>query len=148
MNGGSVVNFVKEIITNSVADKYKNIFADGEGVKDDEDVPALIVMNPGQLLYSHKHNRAMSMKSWTAMPRKSMLHDMVRIHETQNHIEGHYNSKEHISSVFNDVLCNTDRIAANAEVYVIAIENGADNMLAALTDNCMCHKSSKPSARI
>ncbi|OAL57092.1 hypothetical protein IQ07DRAFT_652273 [Pyrenochaeta sp. DS3sAY3a] len=135
VNGGSVVNFVKEIITNSVPDKYKNIFADGEGVKDDEDVPALIVMNPGQLLYSHKLNRAMSMKSWTAMPRKSMLHDMVRIHETQNHIKAHHNSKEHISSVFNDVLCNTDRVAANAEVYVIAIENGADNMLAALTDN-------------
>lgn len=137
LNGGSIINFVKEIITRSVVDEYDDIFADGEGVKNDEDIPALVVLNTGQLLYSHKYNRALSLRSWSAMPRKSVVHEMVCIHETENRVKRHYTSKEHIESVFNDVLCNTDRVSADAEIYVVAIENGADNMIAVLTNNCM-----------
>jgi hypothetical protein len=51
LNGASVVNFVKRIIkrsvTGDVVEKYNDIFDDGFKVTDENDVPALIVMNTG-----------------------------------------------------------------------------------------------------
>lgn len=51
LNGASVVDFVKRLIersaTGDAAGKYIDIFHDGFKVVDDNDVPALIVMNTG-----------------------------------------------------------------------------------------------------
>lgn len=139
VNGGSIVNFVKEVIKHSDIDatsKFEDIFEDGRGVEDDNDIPAIVAMNTGQLLYSYKHNQAMTLRSWSAMPRKSIVHDMIRIHEEENHVEGHRSPKDHIKSVFDNILCNSDRVASGAEVYVIAIENGTENLLNLLADDC------------
>ncbi|KAF1841362.1 uncharacterized protein K460DRAFT_318208 [Cucurbitaria berberidis CBS 394.84] len=139
VNGGSVVNFVKEMLKRSVdeisTEKYESVFDDGHGYKDNEDIPALVIMNTGQLLYSHKHNKTMTMRSWSAMPRKSVVHDMVRIHEEENRVKGHRNPKEHIKSVFDEVLYNADRVASDAEIYIIAIEDGTDNVLNVLAED-------------
>ncbi|KZM20506.1 hypothetical protein ST47_g8375 [Ascochyta rabiei] len=136
LNGGSVINFAKEIIRRSAVAKNDegscnttDIFHDGAGVQDDSDIPGLIVMNTGQLLYSHRYNRSMTMRSWCAMPRKSIAHDPIKIHDQENYIEGHRTPTEHIRSVFDLLLCNPDRIAPDAEVYIIAIEGGADKVL-------------------
>jgi hypothetical protein len=143
LNGGSVVNFIKEIVkrsaTGAEAAKYDNIFKDGFRLEDDNDTPALVVMNTGQLLYSHKYEKAMTMRSWSAMPRKSVSHDMIRIHDVENRIEGHRDPREHVISVFNNIFCNPDRVAADAEVYVIAIEGGSEYMLNLLERDCELH---------
>jgi hypothetical protein len=51
LNGASVVDFVKRLIkrsaTGDAAKQYSDIFDDGFKVTDDNDVPALIVMNTG-----------------------------------------------------------------------------------------------------
>ncbi|KAH7067094.1 Arb2 domain-containing protein [Paraphoma chrysanthemicola] len=139
INGGTAVNFVKEIVkrsnTGDAAHKYNNIFDDGHGVKDDDDTPTLVVLNTGQLLYSHKYNQAMTLRSWSAMPRKSIAHDMVRVHQEENSIPGHRDAKEHIRSVFDSVLYNKDRVSPEAEIYVIAIEGGTDNLLKILDED-------------
>lgn len=141
LNGASVVNFVKELLkrsaTGDAAKNYKNIFNDGFRIGKDSDIPALVVLNTAQLLYSHKHNKAMTLRSWSAMPRKSVAHDMIRIHEEENRIQGHRNSKEHVKSVFDNVICNPDRVAPDAEVYLIAIEGGTESTLNVLGENCM-----------
>lgn len=133
LNGGSVVNFIKEIVKRSAtgveAAKYDNIFKDGFKLEDDNDIPALVVMNTGQLLYSHKYEKVMAMRSWSAMPRKSLSHDMIRIHDVENRIEGHRDPREHVLSVFDSIICNPERVAPDAEVYVIAIEAGSEYML-------------------
>jgi hypothetical protein len=140
INGGSVVNFAKEIIKRSATDNTPetddNIFKDGFKLDDDSTTPALVVLNTGQLLYSHKYNKAMTLRSWSAMPRKSVTHDMIRIHEQENRVKGHRNPKEHVKTVFDDVIHNPDRVAADAEVYVIAIEDGTENVLSLLADDC------------
>ena len=91
INGGSVVNFVKEMIKRSSADndaeKDASIFRDGYVLEDKATTPALIVLNTGQLLYSHKYDQAMTLRSWSAMPRKSVAHDMIRIHDEDIRIE-------------------------------------------------------------
>lgn len=140
INGGSVVNFVKELIKqsdiNNTANQDNAIFKDGYELKDDAETPALVVLNTSQLLYSHKYNEAKTLRSWSAMPRKSMAHDMVRIHEEENRVPGHRNAKEHIKTVFHEILCDSNRVAPNAEVYVIAIEDGTDNLLSVLSEDC------------
>lgn len=143
LNGGSVVDFVKNIIKRSTtgitAEKYDDIFEDGFKVQDDNDVPALVVMNTGQLLYSHKFNKAMTMRSWGALPRKSIAHDEIKIHDVENRVPGHRDATEHVKSVFDEVLCNPDRVAAEAEIYLIAIENGVEAVLGLLEDDCKCN---------
>jgi hypothetical protein len=140
LNGASVVNFVKELVKRSpnedVAKKYREIFEDRFELHDNADTPALVVMNTGQLLYSHKQNKAMTLRSWSALPRKSIAHDMVKIHNVENRIQGHRNPREHIKSVFDSVLCNPDRVAPDAELYVIAIEGGSEYLLSILGDEC------------
>ncbi|KAF2856463.1 hypothetical protein T440DRAFT_411346 [Plenodomus tracheiphilus IPT5] len=139
INGGSVVNFVKEIIKRSHVDhsteQHDEIFADGFKLENDENVPALVVLNTGQLLYSHKFNQAMTMRSWSALPRKSVTHDMIRIHEEENRVHGHRTPKEHVKTVFDEVLCNPAHVAPDAEVYVIAIEDGTTSVISVLTDD-------------
>lgn len=140
LNGASAVNFVKTLIlrsaTGDVAEKYENIYEDGFQMGDDNDTPALVVLNTGQLLYSHKYNKALTMRSWCAMPRRSVAHDMIRIHDVENGVEGHRSPKEHVKSVFENVLCNPNRVAPDAEVYVIAIEGGTDYLLTLLGEDC------------
>ncbi|KAF2034510.1 hypothetical protein EK21DRAFT_85527 [Setomelanomma holmii] len=139
INGASTVNLVKQTIkrstTGSATAKYENIFDDGVGIKDQSDTPALVVLNTGQLLYSHKHNKAMTLRSWSAMPRKSIAHDMIRIHEEENRVPGHRDPKEHIKSVFDTVLCTPHRVSPDAEIYVIAIEGGTDSLLSVLGED-------------
>lgn len=150
VSGGSIVNFVKEMIKRSAAkgdaERFENIFADTFNMVHNHDIPGLVVMNTGQLLYSHKFNQAMTLRSWSALPRKSVAHDPIRIHEDQNRVKGHTNPQEHIRSVFDQVLCNPDCVAPNAEVYVLAIEGGTEDVLHILGENCkssflevMCH---------
>ncbi|ORY19683.1 Arb2 domain-domain-containing protein [Clohesyomyces aquaticus] len=131
LNGGSIVNFAKEMVHRSAESKETfDIFRDRAGVAEKEkETPGLIVMNTGQSLYSHKFNEAMTIRSWQSMPRKSICHESIKIHELENRVEGHRTPKEHIEAVFNKVIKNPDFVSPDAEIYVIAIENGADHLL-------------------
>ncbi|KAF1838529.1 hypothetical protein BDW02DRAFT_623974 [Decorospora gaudefroyi] len=139
INGGSLVNFVKNIIkrsaTENSAEQDEEIFHDQFKLHDENATPALVVLNTGQLLYSHKYDQAMTLRSWSAMPRKSITHDMVLIHEEENRVDGHRNPSEHVRTVFDQIICNPERVAADAEVYVIAIEDGTEHILDLLADD-------------
>ena len=143
LNGGSVVNFAKDIISRSTeADSDSDLSKDGVAVEDKtKDTPGLIVMNCGQLLYSHKTNETLSMRSWIAKPRKSICHDVIEVHEKDNRVEGHRDPEEHMKSVFDTVIHNPDFVAVDAEVYVIAIQNGADHLLGLLGSGRKFHYS-------
>jgi hypothetical protein len=134
LNGGSVINFTKEIINRSIkAEDGSDLFKDNAAIEDKaQGTPGLIVMNCGQLLYSHKTNETLSMRSWIAKTRKSICHDVIEVHEKENRVEGHRDPEEHIKSVFDKVIHNPDFVAADAEVYVIAIQNGADHLIGLL----------------
>jgi hypothetical protein len=143
VNGGSVTNFAKELIKRSTPAKDDfDIFKDGAGVENKaEETPGLIVMNCGQLLYSYKFGEAKSVRSWTAMPRKSSCHDSIKITE-DNHIDGNREAKEHIQFVLENVINNKNFVAEDAEVYVVGIEDGAENLLFILDENRKaCHLS-------
>lgn len=143
LNGGSVVNFIKELILESHMcqkdydqSKSGEFFEDGVRVENEKDIPGLIMLNTGQLFYSHKFNNALSLRSWSAMPRKTISHDMIRIHEEENRVEGHRSAEEHIRTVFDSIVMNRDFVASDAEVYVVAIEDGVENLMNVLNKDC------------
>lgn len=137
VNGGSVVNFAKRLAS-SPMQGIKN--ANGNEKLDKDDlIPGLIVLNTGQLLYSHKLNKALSMRSWTALPRKSITHDPVKIHEVENRVEGHRTPAEHIKTVFDTVIKNPQFVSPEAEIYVVAIENGVEALVGYLHEDCKYH---------
>ena len=150
INGGSVIDFVKGLVSRTRADVdpdlEKKLAEDGAGLENDDDIPGVIVLNNGQLLYSHKFNEAMSIRTWHAMPRKSISHDFIKIHEVENRVEGHRTSEEHIKTVFNTVIKNPDFVSPEAEVYVIAIENGVQWLINVLSESCKLHRCSIASA--
>ncbi|KAH7563069.1 hypothetical protein BM1_00116 [Bipolaris maydis] len=138
INGGSVVNFAKQMIkrsgTNNTDEQAAAIFKDNYELDDKSTAPGLIILNPSQLLYSHKHNQAMTLRSWSAMPRKSIAHDMIRIHDS-NSIPGHLTPKAHIKTVFDELLYNPTRTAADTELSIIAIENSTEALLSILAED-------------
>lgn len=83
VNGGSIVNFVKELINRSRQPNVdSDIFQDGVGVENPvSETPGLIVLNCGQLLYSHKFGEAKTIASWNSMPRKSAATEPPQITE-------------------------------------------------------------------
>ncbi|KAF1995796.1 hypothetical protein P154DRAFT_538505 [Amniculicola lignicola CBS 123094] len=148
INGGSVVNFAKEIIQRTMANSKApvkedfDLFKDGVGIDDKtKHAPGLIILNNGQLLYSWKYNQAKSLRSWSAMPRKSICHGQIEIHDVENRVEGNRNPEEHIKYVFEHVINNADLMAPDAEVYLIAIENGAESLLALLDKDLETYRS-------
>ncbi|KAF2643124.1 hypothetical protein P280DRAFT_393836 [Massarina eburnea CBS 473.64] len=137
LNGGSAINFVKKLISRNNPDPNlaEKLSADGAGADSDKDIPGLIIMNASQLLYSHQFNEAMSLRSWSAMPRKSIYHEATLVHPVENRVEGHRTPEEHIKTVFDSVIKNPDFVAPDAEVYVIAIEGGSAYMINVLNQD-------------
>lgn len=141
LNGGSVVNFAKEIVKRGKPDaETADLFNDKAGVADiAKDAPGLIVANTGQRYYSHKHNQAMTLRSWSAMPRKSVCHDEPKIDEVENTVPGHRDAKEHIKTIFKEIINNENVVSDHAAIYVIGIENGGQHLLEILDrEDCKC----------
>lgn len=138
INGGSIVNFVKTLIARNTSDPElkEKLFKDRAAVPSDDDVPGLIVMSLSQLLYSHKFNKTLTLRSWDAMPRKSLYHSGIAVHAQENYVEGHRTEREHIKTVFEQVIRNPDFVAPSAEVYVIGIERGGSRMVEVLNEHC------------
>lgn len=126
---------IKRSGTNNTDEQAAAIFKDNYELDDKSTAPGLIILNPSQLLYSHKHNQAMTLRSWSAMPRKSIAHDMIRIHDS-NSIPGHLTPKAHIKTVFDELLYNPTRTAADTELSIIAIENSTEALLSILAEDC------------
>jgi hypothetical protein len=136
VNGGSVINFAKEMIHRSTKETADfDIFKDGAGInRNPEEIPGLIVLNCGQLLYSYNFDRPMTLRSWNAMPRRSMIHEGTHITDW-NKVEGNRDAKEHIQYVFEHVICDANFVDPTAEIYIVAIEGGAENLLEILDED-------------
>ena len=145
VDGGSIVSLAKELVklnsTNDI-DNDCDVVPDIRQVPGEiparrrDLIPGLIVLNTGQLLYSHKYEKAMTLKSWLAQRRRSILHNPPLIHERENRVEGHRTPAEHIKTVFDEVICNDARVDPDAEIYLIAIGDGLEHVLKVLEGDC------------
>jgi len=96
------------------------------------DEPGLVILNPGQLLYSHAKHTAQTHTSWLAQRRPSAVHPPTRIHPKHNTIPGHATPEEHVAAVFAAVLRSRAFVSDSARLYVVGVADGARCALDAL----------------
>ncbi|KAK3700376.1 hypothetical protein LTR37_015987 [Vermiconidia calcicola] len=93
----------------------------------EEDVPGMIILNPGQLLYSPKKNKSMSYASWRARERPTALSASYVIDPISNRVAGHGTADEHIDTVLTHVVSNI--VAPDAKLYVVCVSDGAERFV-------------------
>jgi hypothetical protein len=121
---GCCIGLAKEIQRRGRAAKLR--------VSDEE--PGLIILNPGQLLYSHKKKCPMNLTSWHDKDKRYAVQECDIIHEEHNRVQGNRTCEEHISFVFEKIVKDPDWVSIDAEIYVICICEGSTITLKYLSD--------------
>lgn len=127
---GSAVAFIREMRLRA----EKAALRTKRSVEDE--MPGVVLLNTGQLLYSYKKRSALSPVSWDALPRKSLLHPAPRIDDKWNRIEGNESIKEHVEFVFGRIVGNEDFVQRDADVYVVGIHDGGEEVTKYLNSKC------------
>ena len=103
-----------------------------QSIEDSADT-AIVIANPGQLLWYRRGQRAMTIVSWNALPRKTGVGNPMRIDAVKNHVPGNGTANEHIRSVFEDVLRKLAR--QDAVIDLIGMGDGAEGAVGYLDQN-------------
>ena len=94
---------------------------------------AIVIANLGQLVWYRRGQRAMTIASWNALPRKTGVGNPMRIDPVKNHIPGNGSINEHVKSVFEEVLGKLVR--HDAVIDLIGIGEGAEEAVGYLDRN-------------
>ncbi|KAL8998854.1 MAG: hypothetical protein Q9169_002192 [Polycauliona sp. 2 TL-2023] len=70
------------------------------------DNPGILIANTGQLLWYRGGGRAVTQTTWMALPRQWAVSPPMEIDEEKNRVLGHGDPKEHVASLFNDMIPN------------------------------------------
>ncbi|KAK5164356.1 uncharacterized protein LTR77_010052 [Saxophila tyrrhenica] len=90
-------------------------------------MPGIIILNPGQLHYSHKEGKCMSWPAWSARKRASAIAKGFVIDEEYNRVPGHSHPEEHIATMFEKVI--PQLIRKDAKLYVLGVTDGAERFI-------------------
>ena len=94
---------------------------------------AIVIANLGQLVWYRRGQRAMTIASWNALPRKTGVGNPMRLDAVKNHIPGNSSNKEHVKSVFEEVLGKLAKL--DAGIDVIGVGEGAEEAVKYLDQN-------------
>ncbi|KAF7184939.1 hypothetical protein HII31_13751 [Pseudocercospora fuligena] len=100
--------------------------------------PGLIVLNPGQLLYSHEMNKNMTHTSWLHRRRPHALSDPCVIDPMHNRVKSHQDAETHLHTCFEHVLQQI--MPDGARLYCIMIGDGSTHGLHVL-DQILMNKN-------
>jgi len=103
-----------------------------EGFSKKTEVPGIVILNPGELLFSHIEDRPMSQATWLARPKKNAVNEVYKIDEEYNRVPGHETPEAHIRSVFEHVIPNITR--GDVRLYFVGLSDGGEHMLKFLDD--------------
>lgn len=98
--------------------------------------PGILILNPGELIYSHRKMAAMTYTAWLGQPRPSAIHPANIIHPEYNLVPGNKTSTEHLAFIFDKILENPDFVSENAEFYLVGLIDGARDILEHLNQHC------------
>ena len=104
---GSAIGFVSAIMN-------------GTGCASGEEIPGIVLANPGQLLWYRGGSRAVSRAGWATLPRETAVAEPYRIDEVKNKIPENEEYEAHVNYIFNNVI---DGMAKkDARIDVIGLE--------------------------
>lgn len=136
VEAGTVISFVKDLMGRSFESKINEVEEDDGQSAEAANGTAFLMPNPGQLLYSYNHNSAMTLESWTALSRPSALHQAPLIDEKMNRVEGSETAEKHLNYVFEKVVMNKNFVSQDAKIFLVGLNDGADQLLKMLEENC------------
>ncbi|KAI7139696.1 hypothetical protein D0869_14704 [Hortaea werneckii] len=93
----------------------------------DRDTPGVIILNPGQLIYSPQLNKAMSQAEWLGRPKPNALSDHYRIDDDHNRVPCHKTPEQHVATVFEHVIPTITR--EDVRLYVAGLSDGGEALL-------------------
>lgn len=94
------------------------------------DLPGIIILNPGELLYSHKEQDCMSSATWQDQKREHGFSDQYKITEAYNTVRGHKNSGEHIETFLREFI--GDLMGPKTRLNIIAVGDASEGVLSYL----------------
>lgn len=97
--------------------------------------PGLLILNPGQILYSFERNRCMSTKSWRSRDRPSAIHTQPATLPI-NFVPGNATTEDHVQFVFENILSNPEFVDPCAKIDIIGLLDGGNDVVAYLNQHC------------
>lgn len=128
LDGGSIVSFVREIYEQFSGSSDDN--GETQSVK-----PGIIVLNPGQLLYSYSEGTATSRTTWSAKPRKSAVHQPSKP-LPGNYVPRNETVEDHLKFVFESVIGDERFVKKGAEILLVGLGDGGNELVKYLEKNC------------
>lgn len=134
INEGSAVDFVKNVQKHTTTTS-----SDSSDVATGE-APGIIIANLGQLVWYRGGRRAMTLRTWQALPRRSAVHMPMRLDMVKNRVPGNEDSERHVEYIFTKVL--PELLRKDAAVDVIGLGDGATEAVKFLDANCTLSRHS------
>ncbi|KAI9373278.1 Arb2 domain-containing protein [Aspergillus egyptiacus] len=133
INAGSAVDFARAILKPNERD-----CTDGRSTKLQPSRTggvALVLANTGQLIFHCGSGRAMTLASWSSLPKASAV-DPDPVMTYRNKIPGSGNWQEHVNSVFDSILSARGRLVRNdAKIDIIGLAEGGKGAIRYLAQN-------------
>ena len=133
INIGSAVDFAKAVIRDSSHDP-------GES-RSSKSSTGLILTNPGQLVWYCAGEKAISLPTWHAIPRRNAVEPPMRM-TIRNKIPGNETWQDHITHVFENVLGKI--ISKDTKIDIIGLAEGGLGAVRYLAERCMFSKHLHP----
>ena len=103
-----------------------------------KDAPAIVLANLGQLLWYRRGQKAVTHRSWLALPRATAVDGPLAMDAVRNKVKGQEKFIGHVRTVFEEVLGKlTDK---NAEIDIIGLGEGAMTAVSYLSENWPARK--------
>lgn len=125
INIGSAVNFASAVIGSN-----------GDGAEEADQTkqaPGLILTNPGQLVWRCETERAISLPTWHALPRRYAVEPPPKM-GYRNKIPGNETWQDHITYVFEEVLGKI--VPKNAKIDIVGLAEGGLGAIRYLAEHC------------
>jgi hypothetical protein len=94
------------------------------------DLAAVIILNPGEPLFSHQSEDCMSSATWHDRAHEHGFSDQYKVTDEHNRIPGHRDSLEHVMRAFRGCLQNI--VGYDTKMNIITIGNGSEGILLTL----------------
>jgi hypothetical protein len=105
---------------------------------------ALVIANMGQLVYHCGSGRAMSQRTWFALPVETAAHPPPR-QTWRNLIARNMIWREHAKCIFEDLLAPESKmVSPEAKIDIIGVEEGGLGAIEYLTENCKLYQPHLP----